>query len=567
MTSGPATGRHRRAACLRVALACLGLVAIDHVPASAQRLTADLLRPVRGGFVAPQDLPLRKTDDPAIDDPLDNTVRIPETAAPSRIGNIPTYGTAAAAGSGTAEIGYDSLNRKRRKPKYYPGAPKPKPAPGPGTAVVDPAPRLLTGPPSARANKAPVSAALAGTAVGQPTRRRLKADTDPFGAVGDYAGSFLVKSAIELRGGYDSNPGRVSSNPKGAGFYVVAPELMVTSDWDRHALVADLRGSYTGYAGALPSTNPGVQSAPINLDRPDFTGHIDGRIDVSRDTRLLGEARLRLSTDNPGSPNIEAGLAKYPIFTTTGGSFGIDQNFNRLQVTVVGNVDRTVYQNSRLTDGTTDSNADRNFNQYGGAGRVSYEVLPWLKPFVEVEGDTRVHDTAVDRGGYQRDSSGGYAMAGTSFELTRLLTGEASIGYATRTYSDPRLQKLTGLLTSGSLIWTVTPLTTAKFIATSSVDESTLAGVSGVLSRSYTAEVDHDFRRWLTAIGRFTWGSLDYQGSSRYETFHSISGDLVYKLNRTVQVNAQVRHEWLDSNVAGSSNKATIVMLGVRLQN
>jgi hypothetical protein len=39
-----------------------------------------------------------------------------------------------------------------------------------------------------------------------------------------------------------------------------------------------------------------------------------------------------------------------------------------------------------------------------------------------------VHDTAFDRGGFMRDSSGGYAKAGTSFELTRLLTGELSIG-------------------------------------------------------------------------------------------------------------------------------------------
>ena len=68
-----------------------------------------------------------------------------------------------------------------------------------------------------------------------------------------------------------------------------------------------------------------------------------------------------------------------------------------------------------------------------------------MKPFVEVEGDTRVHDLQFDRSGYQRDSSGGYAKAGTSFEFTRLLTGELSIGYAARNYVDPRLNRLAGL--------------------------------------------------------------------------------------------------------------------------
>ncbi|WP_022721421.1 outer membrane beta-barrel protein, partial [Rhodopseudomonas sp. B29] len=268
-----------------------------------------------------------------------------------------------------------------------------------------------------------------------------------------------------------------------------------------------------------------------------------------------------------GSRKFGLGLTKYPIFTTTGASGGIDQNFNRLRVTAIGTVDRTVYQNSELTDGTTDSNRDRNYNQYGGVGRVSYELKPGLQPFVEVEGDTRVHDAVTDRNGYRRDSNGGYAKAGTSFELTRLLTGEASIGWASRTYSDARLQNLGGLLTSASLIYTMTPLTTVKLNADTTISESPLAGVSGVFTRTYTAEVDHDFRRWLTAIGKFTYATYDYQGSGRSDKFSSIEGDLVYKLTRQFWVKGQLRYDTLASNVAGGSYNATVVMLGVRLQN
>jgi hypothetical protein len=85
--------------------------------------------------------------------------------------------------------------------------------------------------------------------------------------------------------------------------------------------------------------------------------------------------------------------------------------------------------------------------------------------------------------------------AGSSFEFSRILTGELAIGWAARSYEDPRLQPLQGLLTSASLVWVATPLTTAKFFATTSIDETTVPGVSGVLTNSYTAEVDHDFRR------------------------------------------------------------------------
>jgi hypothetical protein len=125
---------------------------------------------------------------------------------------------------------------------------------------------------------------------------------------------------------------------------------------------------------------------------------------------------------------------------------------------------------------------------------------------------------------------------------------------------------LTGLLTSASLVWSATPLTTAKFISVTSVDESTLAGVSGVLTRTYTFEVDHDFRRWLGAVGRFTYGTQDYQGSTRSDEIYSISGDLIYKLTREFQIKAQVRRDILSSNIPGAGSASTVVMLGVRLQ-
>jgi hypothetical protein len=333
-------------------------------------------------------------------------------------------------------------------------------------------------------------------------------------------------------------------------------------------LVADLRGSYTGYGGNLPATVDGVASpAPTNIDRPNFNGHVDGRLDVTENTHLTAQARLLVSTDNPGSPNIQAGLARYPVYTSFGGTFGFDQKFNRLEISAGATVDRTVYQDSTLTDGTTSTNDDRNYNQYSGVGRISYELTPGVKPFVEVEGDSSVHDQSLDRDGFARDSTGGYAKGGTSFEFSRLLTGEISVGYSERDYVDPRLGKLDGLLTAGSLVWTATPLTTARFVTSTSIDETIVPGVSGVLTHLYTVEVDHDFRRWLSAIGRFTYGTLDYQGDGRLDKIYSIEGDLIYKLTRSLWIKGTVRRDILNSNFIGSSSASTVVMLGVRVQN
>jgi hypothetical protein len=178
-----------------------------------------------------------------------------------------------------------------------------------------------------------------------------------------------------------------------------------------------------------------------------------------------------------------------------------------------------------------------------------------------------VHDLPLDLNGFARDSTGGYAKGGTSFEFSRLLTGEISVGWAARDYVDPRLGRLDGLLTAGSLVWTVTPLTTARFVTSTSIDETIVPDVSGVLTHLYTVEVDHDFRRWLTAIGKFTYGTLDYQGDGRFDKIYSIEGDLIYKLTRSLWIKGTLRRDILNSNFIGSSSASTVVMLGVRVQN
>src|SRR6202521_5163149 len=201
--SGPARGRRRRAITLRALWPCLGailaLTAFDATFVRAQTLAPDLLRPVRDGFVLPQDSALRRTADNNAGDSADELrPRAGDTPAPSRIGNIPTYGLAAA--SGASASGFDSLNRTRKKPKYYPGQARPKPPPGPGSrapVMISTGPARLSIPPSETANKPPIPPAMAGSVAGEPPRKRLRTDDDPFGAVGDYAGGFLMKSAVE----------------------------------------------------------------------------------------------------------------------------------------------------------------------------------------------------------------------------------------------------------------------------------------------------------------------------------------------------------------------------------
>jgi hypothetical protein len=388
---------------------------------------------------------------------------------------------------------------------------------------------------------------------GVPVRRPLPPVQDPYTSLGIQIGSFLLRPSIEVTRGYDSDPARTAGG-RGSYFTTIDSALQLRSQWTRHAFGVDLHGNFINY-DALSSSN-----------RPQAEARTFTRLDITRDTRVDLEGRFALSTDYPGSPNLPAGIAKLPIYTTYGSSAGLTQRFNRLELSVKGTIDRTEYQDSKLTDGTTSSNHDRDFNQYGGHFRASYELIPGVKPFAELGGDMRQHDVEFDRNGFQRSSGALTPKAGTTFELTRMLTGEISVGYLARHYRDPALADLRGVVADASLAWAASGLTTVKLTANSRAEEATVAGVSGALRRDVAVQVDHAFRRWLTGTLKLGYGFDEYVGNSREDSRTSLGAALTYKLNRELSLRGEYRRETLHSNAANVDYDANIFILGLKLQ-
>jgi hypothetical protein len=471
------------------------------------------------------------------------------------VGQIPTFSFPSGAGS----TGFNSTNAPPTAPTTASPSSSPVEAQPPGTDLAPPtAPaEEATSPAEEQLTENPPADEFAPLSTPVRRRKRVAETLDPYDPLGVRAGAFILRPAVELIGGYNSNPSQATTSPDGNSVVSVAPELKVQSDWSRHELRADLRGSYTAF--------PGLHATP-SPDRPLVDTKVYGRIDVSHQTKIELEGRFRLSTEDPNSPNLPAGLKELPIATASGVTAGVTHAFNRLELGLKGSFDRITYAPSLLTDGSTVSNADRNYDQYGVKLRGAYELLPGVKPFVEIGGDTRIHDLPVDSAGFHRDSVAGVASVGSTVEFTRQLTGSVSIGYAQRNYQDPKLTDLVGVVADGTLVWEATPLTKVTLTARSTVEESTLAGVSGVLQRDFGVQVDHSFGRWLIGTLKFGYGNSDYVGSPRVDQRYAVAGQVTYKMSREVWLKGEVRHEWQTSNALGGDYAANIFLLGLRLQ-
>lgn len=388
-----------------------------------------------------------------------------------------------------------------------------------------------------------------------PRRRRSAAEEDPWAALGVRVGSITLKPSITSSIGFDTNPQRsAAAGAKGSAFGRYEGELEVQSDWNVHELTGRLRGGYSDFF-----RNP-------EASRPDAQGNLDLRLDATRDTRILLESRLNLDTQRPGSPDLNANVRGRPQVWQYGGSAGVTHDFNRLQLTLRGSVDRSDYEDARLSNGAILSQKDRNMTDYGLRLRAAYEITPGIRPFVQAEIDRRDFDEKTDASGYMRSSDGITAKLGSTFEISRQLTGELSGGYQNRRYEDTRLKDLRGFVGDASILWSPTPLTTVTLRGTAELGDTTIAGSSGTTVRRATLEVAHALRRNLTVTGFTNFSRTEYDGQGLREDYTNVGARLEYKLTRTFAVRASFTHERLNSTAQGSDYTANVSLVGLRVQ-
>lgn len=386
-----------------------------------------------------------------------------------------------------------------------------------------------------------------------PRARRQAPEADPYAPVGIRAGTILLRPAIEVGAGYDTNASRSPTTARGAAVYRATGELQASSDWTQHRLDLDLRGTYTGYTSLQ------------NVSRPEGDARIALRLDATRDLSFDTELRSRIDTETASSVNLPGGIQGRTPFYTHGAALGATHRFGRLSIGLRGTLDRTIYGDASATGGGIVDQSSRNLYGYGARLRAGYELSPGISPFIEAGIDRRSYDSAVDSSGFRRSSQGSALRIGSTFELARTLTGEAAAGYTMRAYEDARLANLKAPTLDAALTWSISPLTTLNMRAQTELGETTVAGSSGAVIYRGTATLTHAFLRNFTAAATLGVSQSDYQKIARAETTLTGGLRLEYKFNRLMALRATYQYEQTRVNVPNESYSAQTLLLGLRL--
>lgn len=383
-----------------------------------------------------------------------------------------------------------------------------------------------------------------------------------YDALGIRAGSFLIFPHADLSESYDSNVYATDTGVKSDFFTELVPDVAVDSNWNNHALALDAGGDIKRY------------SSQVSENVSDAHAAANGRLDVLRDIYFLGGLQYQRLHEDRTSPNSIIGQKNPTEYQVAGGGLGYVHESGRLGLRIDGDANYYTYDNAQTSTGATVDETTRNRVEYEVKPRLQYEIVPGYFAFVQASGNVRQYQAKFDQNGFQRDSSGWEADAGTAIEVTRLISGEVYAGYLSQTYSDSRLRPVSGVGFGANLLWSVTQLTSVRLTLSRIVQETivtstvgtTVTDASGDLTTGAGLSVEHELLRNVLLTAGVDYTQDAFQGITRTDDSYSGTAGTRYLINRYLSANLNFTYTKRNSTQSINDYDRELVMAQLHTQ-
>ncbi|MCZ4346508.1 DUF5777 family beta-barrel protein [Devosia neptuniae] len=336
-----------------------------------------------------------------------------------------------------------------------------------------------------------------------------------------------------------------------------------------------LRGSYTKSTSGerfdvrtIPSvtlSHAGSRSNVSATGSAEIVQPINGQIDVSAlrlsgslgyaldsDTTLDAAGSLSVTRSQAGTPGVASNIEVAPLTISGGGDLGVTRQFGKFNVELTGSADRTVYQETTLSDGTRVNNADQDAWALNTGLRVGFQITPIFEVFGRASVGRDIFDVQSASLGLKPDATTSSFEAGVTGKWNEVLEASASTGVTLRRFDAINLGEVTAQTYDASL--TFRPDPTIQMTAGLS---TTVAppGPSGLGSTriGYAAdgEVAYTVNSWVSLRALANWSSASYIGSTDTETGYGFGAGGDYKVNAHTALTADYNFDKSDSSTNG----------------
>jgi hypothetical protein len=339
----------------------------------------------------------------------------------------------------------------------------------------------------------------------------------------------------------------------GAIGFVVAPEIVIRSDWSRHQLDADFRGAAIFYGDE-------------EIDEREAEARIEGRYDLSSAMSLGASAYYQYDLDSYTDPDTPAAAAERPPVHSFGAELSATRTVSKIGFTVRGAIDRDIHEDVGLAGGGTADRGELDNTRYSAALRTSYALAPSFTPFLEVVAGRRVFDDRFDSGGFERDSGWGELRGGLVVDLGPKISGEIAVGYRHETFEDDDLDAIDTPTISASLLWSPRRLTEVRLDLATTVEPTSVADSSGSVIYAGTLTVSRQMSPRVRIEAGASVEAERFIGLDRDDTTVGGFAAVSYALNRNAAIVARYDYEQIVSDAPGADSEENIVGVRVRLQ-
>lgn len=360
-----------------------------------------------------------------------------------------------------------------------------------------------------------------------------------YDAVGVRAGAFTVFPQASVTGTYSDNIYATDVNTESDFITTLAARVSAVSTWSRHSL--NLRA---GLAQQLYADNN-------DEDRLDWDLGANGRIDITRDTNISGGLSYAQLHEDRGAANAIGNAAEPTEYSLFEANVALSHRFNRVTSRIGATYADYDYDSVPLIGGGSLNQDFRDREEYTQFLRLGYDVSPDTNVYVQGTLNQRKYDQKPPVVALNRNSDGYAVVAGADFRLTNLAQGGVYVGYQSQDYDDPTLPEIDGLAFGANVDWFVTPLTTVRFEAASSIEETINPGASGYTENSVGLRIDHELMRNVILGGRASFANNDYEGINRSDDVTRAGLSVDYLLNRNFSLSLGYGYTDRNSNVAG----------------
>ncbi|GAA0776957.1 hypothetical protein E1180_15130 [Roseibium denhamense] len=371
-------------------------------------------------------------------------------------------------------------------------------------------------------------------------------DTSFDAAEGIRLGSFTLTPQLTISSGWTDNTSQSAGGEPG-GFYDIAPDISLTSDWSRHELDMSLRGSYTGY--------------PDNSDDSDgnVTAAVNFRLDVSEATQVTTSLGYSYAREEDGSAESSSGVDHIQQIS---GGVTASRQVGLVGVSAGLAADRSAYTSD---DG---SESGRDNTLYSANLRLDANTGSVIEPFVQGALLLRRYDdTCSDSLCEKRDANGYELRGGVAIASGPKLAGEVGAGWRIEDVEDQRLDNLAGLIVDASLVWSPSRLTTVTAGLGTSFSATDIDGSSGSIIYSGDIRLAHSFSDRLVAETGAGYSYRTYEGVSIEEKTLSGFGGLTFALTQNVALTGSYTHRRFDSSQTGSDYTENAIEAGLRFRH